>query len=174
VAKVADPAIIDAVFAPVDDLVVTSRHGKPTSVWHARTRSTIAELKTRASESVAAFSRDGSLLALASNARTQVWDTESWKPLVSVRGLFADFSKDNRFVLTETRDGGAHVWEAESGEHILTLTWPELLQNPIFGNDSRSIIAIGNDGVVRTFRCATCRDADDLLAPAERRITTVR
>jgi WD40 repeat protein len=168
--NISDRSIAGAVFAPIDDVLVMTRYDEPVSVWHGRTGAAVRVLPTSDSEEDVAFSRDGSLLALSSGRRTRVWDTDSWKVVASVRGWFADFSRDGRLVLTVMPDGSAHVWEAGSGEAVSTIAWPALLNRPVFGSDGRSIISAGDDGVVRTLRCPACGDIVAVLADAGRRL----
>jgi hypothetical protein len=90
--------------------------------------------------------------------------------LGSFRGRFADFSTDNGFVLTVADDRGVHDWEIKSGERVVDMTQPGLLERPVFTKDGRSITGIGSDGIVRTFPCPSCVPIDQLLAEADRRI----
>ena len=114
-------------------------------------------------------------MALTSKAGTHtvVWDTKSWKPLATVNGIFADFSRDDRFLLTQTLDDHvAHVWEARTGEPLLGIPAVGGITGAAFSRDAKSIIAVGEDGNVRAFPCSVCRSIAEIQDIGERRVAS--
>jgi WD40 repeat protein/serine/threonine protein kinase/class 3 adenylate cyclase len=77
--------------------------------------------------SFAAFSPDGRWLLTGSpNQTATVWDAESGRELVTLRGhardvVSASFSPDARRIITASLDQTAKTWDVETGREILTI-----------------------------------------------------
>ncbi len=117
--------------------------GGTVHVWDEGTGTLRAELKTDAPEmSLVAFSADGQWLATSGRDEVRVFDTSTWKRVVTIRGpLVRSFSFDptGSRLAVGTHDGGASIWEIPSGAR---LRW---LRN---GGGSVDAIAFSLDGVL--------------------------
>jgi WD40 repeat protein len=154
------------VFAPRGDELVTAGTDAA-RVWQGRSGSLVSVLPVQGSVSAIVFSPDGRLAAVTSDLdTTEVFSTHDWKRLATVSGAFVAFSSDDRLVLT-IDDRGAHAWDLENGEQLLELVRTELIATAAFAADSRSIIAVGDDGEVRNFPCDTCAKVDQVWRAAD-------
>jgi WD40 repeat protein/serine/threonine protein kinase len=117
--------------------------GGTVHVWEAETGTLRAELKTDAPEMhLLAFSADGRWIATSGRDEVRVFDTSTWKRVVTIRGpLVRSFSFDptGPRLAVGMYDGSASIWEIPSGTR---LRW---LRN---GGGSVDAIAFSLDGVL--------------------------
>jgi len=117
--------------------------GGTVHVWDAETGTLRAELKTDAPElHLLAFSADGRWIAMSGRDEVRVFDTSTWKRVVTIRGpLVRSFSFDptGPRLAVGTYDGSASIWEIPSGTRLRRLR-----------NGGRSVdaIAFSLDGVL--------------------------
>src|SRR5438552_12387113 len=77
-------------------------------------------------ESVA-FSPNGKVLGVAANVAAKLWDVDSGKELLTLKGHKGNitviaFSPDNKKVATGGSDGTGKLWDLETGKELVTLT----------------------------------------------------
>jgi WD40 repeat protein len=157
----------DGATATVDEEVVRVQRGDGTE----------AELSGhRLGVTSVAFSPDGERLVTAGRDHDVIlWGVESGKPLLVLRGHFgavsdARFSADGRWIVTAgPRSVG--LWRADDGELTRLLFGPEgPFTAATFLPDSRTIVAVTADGVVRAYECRICGEIPELLALADERL----
>lgn len=119
-----------------------------------------------------AFSPDGSrLVTVSEDAAGVVWDTQSWEPLVELRGhdgwiVNVAFDPVRDEVATASLDGTVKVWDLETGATRLTFTG-EPYSYVSYSPDGRYLAAIGEQGPVRVFML----ELDELVDEARSRVT---
>lgn len=109
------------------------------------------------------YRHDGkSLAAAVSDGTLQLWESDSGKPLRTLRGhhgqLFSvAFSPDGRRLLSGAADATVGLWDAESGEHLNAT--PEVHGHEVlaaaFGSDGRWAATGSTDGTVALWDRAT-------------------
>jgi WD40 repeat protein len=83
-------------------------------------------------------------------------------------GFGVPFSPDGRLLATASQDGTAKIWDAETGQELLTLFGPPHgLHDVAFSPDNRYLAAAGMDGTVRFY----ILPVNELIALAESRLT---
>ena len=121
-----------------------------------------------------AFSPSGQLLATASRDRdARIWNVRTGELArafphnTAVRD--AQFSPDGRWLVTAALR--ASLWDANEGTNVARLKGHEgIVTAASFDPSGRIIVTGGEDGTVRSFRCALCGGADELTALAEARL----
>jgi WD40 repeat protein len=104
----------------------------------------------------AAFSPDGSLLAVASElGPAQVWKTASWKPEATLSGFLLSthsvgFSPDGkRLAVSSDAKEAVKLWETESWQEVLTLPGEgSLFHRATFSPDGNTIGVLNGHGIL--------------------------
>jgi WD40 repeat protein len=87
----------------------------------------------------------------------RVWDAESGKELLTLRGHFGEvngvaFSLDGKRLATASVDQTAKVWDAESGKELVTLRGHSGKVNGVaFSPDRKRLATSGDDGLVQVY-----------------------
>lgn len=129
-AEVREP-INDIARHPAQGLLAVARHGR-VEIVEAKTREVVRTLDEPTGHvNDVRFSQDGRRLLAAAGepglfGEVVVWNTESWKPLRTIRGhrdalLSAAFSPDGKHLATAAYDSEIKLWNTESGEEVRTL-----------------------------------------------------
>jgi len=127
-------AILDARFRPDGQYVLTASADRTARIWDAKTGNVVRDLNGHTDAvNTARFSRDGRYIVTASRDNTaRVWDAVTGRVLAVLRGHedwigrrrginkrrglnSAEFSPDNREVVTTSGDGTARIWDAGTG-----------------------------------------------------------
>lgn len=124
-----------------------------------------------------AFSRDGSLLASASEDHdARIWDVATGQSLLRLQHNYkvrdAEFSPDGRWVVTAA--GRATVWDIRDGTRILRLqghVGP--VASAAFDPAGQWIVSAGDDKTVRLYRCDICGGIRELARLARTRLAIV-
>jgi len=121
-----------------------------------------------------ALNADGSLLATASDAKIQVWDTNCWNKVaemaLSGRLTFLVFHPQGRFLATAGLDYAARLWDLASGREILRVPHQDVIVGLSFDRDGRYLATASADNSVRV---APVRLEDMPLPREEPRTTAV-
>jgi len=147
----AQPQINDAVLSPDGKLVATAKQDYTVRISEAPTGKLLTQLSGhRGPVNTVAFShRDDKLLVTASSDGTaRVWDTkgEMLQTLAGGRNplLSAQFSPDNKLVLTISEDKKAILWDLAEGKQKTTLDGP--VTKADFSPDGNFIVTVsGNE-----------------------------
>jgi WD40 repeat protein len=107
-----------------------------------------------------------------------VWDASSGKILFTMkgpRGIFrnADFSPDDRYIVTSNQNNSAWVWDRVSKRAITQLVGSVSAINVAkFGPDGKLILAGSGDKNAYLYKCEVCDDSPQkLLHLARSRVT---
>src|SRR5262249_25683667 len=107
----------------------------------------------------------------------RIWDAASGELLHTVRHFAtvqdARLSPDGRWLVTAgPRSVG--VWDASTGQPLLTLTGPtDIVTGAWFDADGRTIEATSLDGPLRRYTCALCGSRQQVVAAAEARLAAL-
>ena len=73
---------------------------------------------------------------------------------------YAAFSPDGKRVITASEDNKAHIWDADTGEHLTSLMGHDkAVWSAAFGSDGARALTASDDGTARIWnvRCASNR-----------------
>ncbi len=121
-----DGYIYSATFSPDGKKAITG-HDHVAVMWDLTTGKSIRDVMVNAGVTTINFSKDGSRFVTGSDgATTEVWDTESGKPLVLLDGhtfgiSSEHFSPDGKSILTSGEDAMARIWDMKTGQLKFTL-----------------------------------------------------
>jgi WD40 repeat protein/serine/threonine protein kinase/class 3 adenylate cyclase len=121
-----------------------------------------------------AFSPDGKRLAAASYRTAMVWDYETGRELLTLKGhatsvySFA-FSPDGKRLATGSSDETAKVWDSETGRELLTLKGHAGTVSSIaFGPDGKRLATGSDDGTAKVWDSETGRELLTLKGHTDR------
>jgi WD40 repeat protein len=126
------------------------------------------------------FSGDGKLVVLTTDDNAQIWDVGANRQLRTIRmpaaerqrnafAVFAEanFSPDNRLVVTALWDRTARLWDAGTGKLVRSLTIQAgTIQSAEFDRSGRLVVTAGDDGLARVWDQATGKVAHTLVSPS--------
>jgi WD40 repeat protein len=123
-----------------------------------------------------AFAPNGERLVTSGrDSDVVLWDVRTAAPLRRLRGHFgavndARFSPDGRWIVTAgPRSVG--LWRASDGRLVRLLVGPQgPFEAASFTDDSRTIVALSEGGVVSVYDCRICGNIDALVELADERL----
>jgi WD40 repeat protein/tRNA A-37 threonylcarbamoyl transferase component Bud32 len=154
-----ESAVTGAAFSPDGMRIVTAYgYGNTVKVWDVKSGTELLNLKRRRGGerfSSAAFSRDGTRIVTTygfDNTLT-VWDAKTGAEVVTLQvppGFAFDpiarfraaFSPDSARIVTNVSEGAAILWDAKSGERMLTLKGHKATPSATFSRDGARIVTI--------------------------------
>jgi WD40 repeat protein len=149
---------------PVGPEIVSAGWSMPALVWNPQTRRERARFSGHGVVTFCvAWHPDGRRIASAGSGDGQyslkVWDATTGAEVFTLppgrlEFFAAAFSPDGRFLVTGTRDGAVHVWDANDGRPIRPLVRPSGTNNPparavVFSPDGRRLATTRADGEVK-------------------------
>src|SRR5262249_39499378 len=138
--------------------IVTSSVDRTAKIWDANSGKELLSFKKHTNMlNFAVFSPDGQrILSGSDDGTTRVWDPKTGKGLLTLptKSQAAAFSPDGYRIVTGL--GAAVVWDASSGEKLLTFEGHHYIRSVAFSPDGKRIAFCGNDTK------ATVWDADPL------------
>jgi WD40 repeat protein len=168
-----------AVFSPDSRWLLTLSRDDPPRLWdwQGAPGSSMAALSGPAEPFHAAgFSPDSSMLVTAGGNAAQVWQVSTGRTLHELEHEEsvndAAFSPNGRWIVTAAVDGSAAVWEASTGQRLLTLGGYDRSRTTAAFSPDGSRIATGTAfGQVFVHSCEACGSVEELLAVARSRVT---
>ena len=127
-----------------------------------------------ASATTAAYSQDGSRVALAGASSLRIDDTKTRRTVQVLydRGQsfnMAAFSADGRFVAVAALDKRVHLWDRSSGEYLMQLgEHSRHIQDIEFSPDSRLLVTASDDGSVKVWGMNTLKEVFTLVPEPNR------
>ena len=172
-------------FSPDGSLVAGAGHDGTARIWDAvggKARG-VYKVSPKVPLRDVVFSPDGRLL-LATGLKVQTWDVRTGiraHTLVGHTGPASRgaFSPDGRWIAT-TGATAVILWQRDADQPFFYLrragTVPKgkLLTSSSFSPDGRFVLASGEDGAVRLYRCDICGDLPALLKQARARLRELR
>ncbi|WP_404438567.1 WD40 repeat domain-containing protein [Bradyrhizobium daqingense] len=138
-------------------IMVISRTGI-SGLWGVRTGEMVARLHgTPGDVRDIAFTREGTrAVTVGTDYQARIWDLKSGTEVVSAfphQGdvYSADFSADGNRLVTASGDRNIRVWDALRGNLILKLPVASAGIAALLTSNDRKLIAVTEDGLVRTF-----------------------
>jgi WD40 repeat protein/serine/threonine protein kinase len=179
--------VIDVAFSPSDKFAATAGADGTVKMWSLANGRLLLDHLAHPDSAVVAlgFSPDGSRLATgAFDGTTTVWRVvratetgessalelkESFTLIGHTTAVYGvAFTPDSRRLATASEDGTAKVWDASSGQELLTLTvQSEGLLDVAITPDGKYLAAAGHDGAVRLFVLST----GELISLGHSRVT---
>jgi WD40 repeat protein/class 3 adenylate cyclase/energy-coupling factor transporter ATP-binding protein EcfA2 len=167
--------IADAVLSPDGETVATIKYDPGIlRLWDASTGELRRSIRVGGAFIRAiAYSHDGRTLAIGlGDGTVHLLDARGRDRRVfqahTADVTSIDFDPDDRRIVTTSLDGLVKIWDARTGEMILTLTGHSAETNGgTFSPDGRYVASTSTDGTVRVW----ILDIDELLDLAQRRVT---
>ena len=128
---------VEVTFSP-DSKILVGAGQTWTKVWDARTGK---ELRSLASGGHILFSRNGRVLAVSSQGRTELRDVHTGKVLHLLNGQAATFSPDDKMLAT-TAEKEITLWDVKTGRQRLTISRESWDRTIVFASGGRSVGAI--------------------------------
>jgi WD40 repeat protein len=165
---------------PVGPEIVSAGWSMPALVWDVQTRRERARFSGHGVVTFCvAWHPDGCRIAFAGSGDGQyslkVWDATTRAEVFTLtRGrvefMAVAFSTDRRFLVTGTRDGAVHVWDANDGRPIRPLVRPSGAHNPparavVFSLDGRRLATTSADGEVKLWDATRLGEVQEPLEP---------
>lgn len=141
-----------AVVSPDGGLILVCDHAGNAAVWDSQTGKSVFQLNLSRYPSVASFSRDGKLLAIAPAGQPlRIYEVGTYRKLDETPAIAGGiealaFSPDARLIATADADTAVRVYDARSGKLISENH--DFLMEPLavaFTSDSKQVIAAGGD-----------------------------
>ena len=175
------PGVTALTFSPDDTLLVTGDESGVVRFWNLETGRIARRFPahTAAVRSVA-FSPDGKLLLTASmDHEARIWNARTATLEHILRWHFgplagAAFSPDGQWIVTAGPSTAGLGPISTRGRPPLFLhghTEP-LIGAGFAGRNGHTVVTVGKDGTLRTYRCVICGGTQELLRVAQRRLRT--
>jgi WD40 repeat protein len=126
-------------------------------IFDVASRAEVGVLATGAPPWVASYSPDGRRIVTTTRAGTlQVWDAASRSRLAAadVFAWSARFSPDSARLVT-AGDVDGHIYDAATGNEVVTLTGSDLVMSARYSADGARVITAAQDGVARVYNAAS-------------------
>lgn len=139
-----------------DNAVVVGFRDGAARAWDARSGKPLADLKRVVGDKpVCRLSRTGARLAVADGTLVRVWDTQTGREILTLKGhtdevLAVAFSPDDRWVAAADGGGGVRVWDAGGDRPVVTLGGHLGPVTVVAASpDGRRVATASADGLVR-------------------------
>lgn len=155
--------IFDAQFSPAGSRIATTSADGTVRLWDATTGENLLILRQPGAAGIA-FDPRGTQLAVATAAASdqavRIWDTVTGKQTGSIGGASretrdVDYSPDGTLMAIADGDGENALWDARTGERLVSLGRRSPTYSIGFSTDNRQVATGGDDGVVRLWDAST-------------------
>jgi WD40 repeat protein len=161
-----------AVFSPDGKRILTASDDGTTRLWNAASgeQMLVVEDKPPGEEDFpappvrfAAFSPDGTRIAIQSPTAASIWDTAAGKKIMTLawdaRGASVAFSPDGKSIATTSMDATVRLWNAETGAPISVLRGHEgEVLSAAFSADGKRIVSASWDKTARIWDVASATE----------------
>jgi WD40 repeat protein len=156
-----NPAVYSLAFSADGKRVATGSADRTVRIWAADSGQELLTIRGFESPVIYAvrFSADGKRVVTGDeNGTVKVWDAEADQEALILRELrgeliSAAFSPDDRHIITVGNDRNARLWNAATGQAVLTLTGK--LFSEAFSPDARFLATGYEDGLTKVWDIAT-------------------
>jgi WD40 repeat protein/serine/threonine protein kinase len=139
-------------FAPDGRSLASTSDDNTVRIWDVASQEKVHEFQQESSQSVADFSPDGKLLAVAGygGGTVRIWDLASKKEVAQLTpGYRARFSPDGR-LLAAGAGGNVRLWDVATWQHVATLrSRTDETLSLAFAPDSRTLAVGEAEGTLR-------------------------
>jgi eukaryotic-like serine/threonine-protein kinase len=169
-----------AAFSPDQQYLVYAQHDNRLRVLNLESRQTVAWLAGhRWSIQFATFSKDGRLLATASNDEDiRIWNTESWDqalpPLVGHQSgvQYLEFSLDGKTLISSANDNTIRFWSMANGQEMLVIEDVRCMLSarspyvglPMLSSDGNTLLWQTTQDVIKSMRLDSLSEIDREIA----------
>ncbi len=142
-------------FSPNNHYLASTSNDGTVRIWDVTQGKTLYQINNSIPGNIIAFSPDGLHLAIGNVEGVQIWDVETGRALVALKGTnegISDitFSADNQLLGVGYSDGTINIWELNSGTRMISLqghTGKVVSVN--FNSDRSRLISGSLDNTVR-------------------------
>ncbi|HEV3256788.1 MAG TPA: hypothetical protein VG013_07915 [Gemmataceae bacterium] len=154
--------IASVAFAPDGKTLASGSYDHTIRLWDVAAGKEIRRLEKWAL--AVAFSPDGKTLASGGPGGLHLWDPQTGKELLRLRGFGSSvmsvaFSPDGKMVATACRDNAVGLWKVPTGEEVFPMPGPKYpVMSVAFSPDGRTLAARSADLAVRLWQVRTGKE----------------
>ena len=154
------PAAVKAArFDPFGRFIATVCDDGATRLWDARTGALLKLLPGGGGDfATLRFDAAGTRLAVATNLRIYLWDTDNPRSPLPVAILqhedavrWIEFSPDNKLLASASDDGTARLWAVASGAQVARVEHQRSVRRALFDPTGRYFATVSEDRLVRVW-----------------------
>jgi WD40 repeat protein len=150
--------LLDVEFSPDGSLVAAAGLRGQVRLWSLPSGRTVRRIASEAGVEELAFSRDGGRLAMATGEVVRIYDVDSGRRPVTLRGpdLFVNsvsYSPNGRLLVAGSDDDSAHVWDVRRRRVVAVLPGDGNVEAARFvPGPGLTVATTGDDGKVRLWQ----------------------
>jgi WD40 repeat protein len=156
-------------FSPDDSYIVTGDYAGLLKIWDLYKLQEVNELNMDGNYVVGVqFTRDGSKLIAASVGLIKIWDSKTWKEVMSFEGSSynvdcLDVSSSGKLIASGGFDNLAYIWDTENGSKLFTLSGhSQVVRSVTFSPDDKCLATASWDKTVKIWDVETGKEIKTL------------